>query len=222
MTLGREDGYAYRRSQMVESLSRGGIRDQRVLDAMAEIPRHIFVPEAFRNQAYSDDVSIHIGEGQTISQPRIVALMTEAARVCSEDRVLEIGTGSGYQAAVLARLARFVFTIERVASLAREAKKVLDFLGVDNVSVKAMDGTLGWRAQAPFDAILVTAGAPEVPAPLVEQLADGGRLVVPVGPRETQVLKVVQRRGGRTVASELKGACFVPLIGRFGWKDEPR
>ena len=189
---------------------------------MADVPRHLFVPEAFRHQAYSDDVSVHIGEGQTISQPRIVALMTEAARVSSEDRVLEIGTGSGYQAAVLARLARFVFTIERVGSLAREAKRVLDFLGVDNVSVKVMDGTLGWRAQAPFDAILVTAGAPEVPVPLVEQLADGGRLVVPVGPRETQVLKVVERRGERTIASELKGACFVQLIGRHGWKDEPR
>jgi len=220
--VGREDGYAYLRAQMVESLQRGGVREERVLDAMADVPRHLFVPEAFRHQAYSDDVSVHIGEGQTISQPRIVALMTEAARVSSEDRVLEIGTGSGYQAAVLARLARFVFTIERVGSLAREAKRVLDFLGVDNVSVKVMDGTLGWRAQAPFDAILVTAGAPEVPAPLVEQLADGGRLVVPVGPRETQVLKVVERRGERTIASELKGACFVPLIGRHGWKDEPR
>jgi len=222
VTVGREDGYAYLRAQMVESLQRGGVREERVLDAMADVPRHLFVPEAFRHQAYSDDVSVHIGEGQTISQPRIVALMTEAARVSSEDRVLEIGTGSGYQAAVLARLARFVFTIERVGSLAREAKRVLDFLGVDNVSVKVMDGTLGWRAQAPFDAILVTAGAPEVPAPLVEQLADGGRLVVPVGPRETQVLKVVERRGERTIASELKGACFVPLIGRHGWKDEPR
>ena len=220
--MGREDGYAYLRAQMVESLRRGGIREERVLDAMADVPRHLFVPEAFRHQAYSDDVSVHIGEGQTISQPRIVALMTEAARLSSEDRVLEIGTGSGYQAAVLARLVRFVFTIERVGSLAREAKRVLDFLGVDNVSVKVMDGTLGWRAQAPFDAILVTAGAPEVPAPLVEQLADGGRLVVPVGPRETQVLKVVERRGERTIASELKGACFVPLIGRYGWKDEPR
>jgi len=214
----RGDGYAYRRAQMVEALRRGGIRDPRVLEAMAEVPRHLFVPEALRHQAYSDDVSIHIGEGQTISQPRIVALMTEAARIGPEGRVLEIGTGSGYQAAVLSQLARFVFTIERVGSLAREAKRVLDFLEIDNVSVKVMDGTLGWRAQAPYDAILVTAGAPEVPAPLVGQLADGGRLLVPVGPRDTQVLQVVERRGERTLTSELKGACFVPLIGRHGWE----
>jgi protein-L-isoaspartate(D-aspartate) O-methyltransferase len=213
------EAYAYRRAQMLESLKRGGITDKRVMEAMAEIPRHYFVPEAFRHQAYDDDVSIHIGEGQTISQPRIVALMTESARIDPMDRVLEVGTGSGYQAAVLSRLARFVFTVERVASLARQAKSVLDQLGVDNVSIKVMDGTLGWRAQAPFDAILVTAGAPEVPEPLVEQLADGGRLVVPVGPRETQVLKIVQRRGDRTFAHELKGACFVPLIGRHGWEE---
>jgi protein-L-isoaspartate(D-aspartate) O-methyltransferase len=216
-----QDGYDYRRVQMVESLRRGGIKDPKVLEVMAEIPRHYFVPEALRHQAYSDDVSINIGEGQTISQPRIVALMTEAARIESGDRVLEIGTGSGYQAAVLARLAQFVFTVERVASLARQAKSVLDHIGVENVSVKVMDGTLGWRAQAPFDAIIVTAGAPEVPAPLVKQLADGGRLVVPVGPRETQVLKIVERRGDRTFGHELKGACFVPLIGRHGWEEKP-
>ncbi len=207
---------------MLESLKRGGISDKRVMEAMAEIPRHYFVPEAFRHQAYDDDVSIHIGEGQTISQPRIVALMTESARIDPQDRVLEIGTGSGYQAAVLSKLARFVFTVERVASLARQAKSVLDQLAVDNVSIKVMDGTLGWRAQAPFDAILVTAGAPDVPEPLVEQLADGGRLVVPVGPRETQVLKIVQRRGDRTFTHELKGACFVPLIGRHGWEDNSK
>ncbi len=213
------DAYAYRRAQMLESLKRGGITDNRVMEAMAEIPRHYFVPEAFRHQAYDDDVSIHIGEGQTISQPRIVALMTESARIDPMDRVLEVGTGSGYQAAVLSKLARFVFSVERVASLARQAKSVLDQLSVDNVSIKVMDGTLGWRAQAPFDAILVTAGAPEVPEPLVEQLGDGGRLVVPVGPRETQVLKIVERRGDRTFAHELKGACFVPLIGRHGWEE---
>jgi protein-L-isoaspartate(D-aspartate) O-methyltransferase len=211
------DAYDYRRAQMVEALQRGGIDDRRVLEVMASVPRHLFVPEALRHQAYSDDVSINIGDGQTISQPRIVALMTQAAQIRPTDRVLEIGTGSGYQAAVLAQLAQFVFSVERVASLARQAKVVLDHLQIENVSVKVLDGTLGWRAQAPFDAILVTAGAPDVPAPLVEQLTDGGRLVVPVGPRETQVLKVVQRRGQRTMVSELKGACFVPLIGRHGW-----
>jgi protein-L-isoaspartate(D-aspartate) O-methyltransferase len=212
------DPYAYRRARMVESLKGAGISDRRLIEVMTAIPRHLFVPEAFRHQAYDDDVSIHIGEGQTISQPRIVALMTESARIGPGHRVLEIGTGSGYQAAVLARLAQFVFTVERVASLARQAKTVLDHLGIENVSVKVMDGTLGWRAQAPYDAILVTAGAPEVPDPLVDQLADGGRLVVPVGPRETQVLKIVERRGDRTFAHELKGACFVPLIGRHGWE----
>ena len=205
---------------MVDALKRGGIDDQRVLDVMESVPRHLFVPEALRHQAYSDDVSINIGDGQTISQPRIVALMTQAARIQPSDRVLEIGTGSGYQAAVLSQLAQFVFSVERVGSLARQAKVVLDHLQIENVSVKVMDGTLGWRAQAPFDAILVTAGAPDVPAPLVEQLTDGGRLVVPVGPRETQVLKVVQRRGQRTMVSELKGACFVPLIGRHGWNEQ--
>jgi len=219
VTATRGDAYGYRREQMIESLRRGGIEDRRVLEVMAEVPRHLFVPEALRHQAYDDDVSITIGEGQTISQPRIVALMTAAARLEPAAKVLEIGTGSGYQAAVLAALARFVFTVERVASLARQAKAVLDHLGVDNVRVKVMDGTLGWRAQAPYDAILVTAGAPQVPAPLVAQLADGGRLVVPVGPRETQVIKVVEKRGRRTMESELQGACFVPLIGRHGWEE---
>jgi protein-L-isoaspartate(D-aspartate) O-methyltransferase len=206
---------------MVDSLRRGGITDPRVLKVMAGVPRHLFVPEALRHQAYDDDVSIHIGEGQTISQPRIVALMTQAAGIEPSHRVLEIGTGSGYQAAVLASLARFVFTVERVASLARQAKAVLDLLEVENVSVKVMDGTLGWRAQAPYDAILVTAGAPEVPAPLVEQLADGGRLVVPIGPRDSQVLTVVERRGRSQFKTQLQGACFVPLIGRHGWEEAP-
>jgi protein-L-isoaspartate(D-aspartate) O-methyltransferase len=214
------DAYAYRRLQMVEALGRHGIDDPRVLTAMRLVPRDLFVPEAYRHAAYSEDVSINIGEGQTISQPRVVASMTQAARIGADDRVLEIGTGSGYQAAVLAHLARFVFSIERIASLAREAKALLDRLGVENVSIKVMDGTLGLRAFAPFDAILVTAAAPEVPQPLVEQLADGGRLVVPVGARETQVLRVIERRGERTRESELQGACFVPLIGRHGWARE--
>ena len=215
------DRYEYRRDQMVERLREHGVRDERVLAAMAAVPRHLFVPEAYRNQAYSDDVSINIGEGQTISQPRVVALMTEAARVSPTDRVLEIGTGSGYQAAVLAQLAQFVFTVERIPGLARFAKERLDLLRVENVSVKVMDGSLGWRAQAPYDAILVTAAAPDVPEPLLEQLTDGGRLVVPVGSRETQVLWVAERRGGRTRISEVRGACFVPLIGRRGWEDGP-
>lgn len=213
------DAHGYRRERMVESLRAAGVRDSRVLAAMGEVPRHLFVPESYRHQAYSDDVSINIGDGQTISQPRMVALMTEAARIDAEDRVLEIGTGSGYQAAVLARLARFVFTVERIPALARTAKERLDGLGVENVSVKVMDGTLGWSAQAPYGAILVTAAAPEIPELLLQQLADGGRLVIPVGSRETQVVWVAERRGERTVVNKLKNACFVPLIGRHGWEE---
>jgi protein-L-isoaspartate(D-aspartate) O-methyltransferase len=216
------DGNTYRREQMVEALRASGVRDERVLAAMAVVPRHLFVPEAYRHQAYSEDVSINIGQGQTISQPRVVALMTAAAAIREEDRVLEIGTGSGYQAAVLAKLARFVFTVERIPALARAAKEQLDRLALENVSVKVMDGSLGWSAQAPFDAILVTAAAPELPEPLMNQLSDGGRLVVPVGGRDNQVIWVAERRGSRTRVSELQGACFVPLIGRFGWEDEPK
>ena len=214
------DGFAYRRERMVDELRREGIRDERVLAAMAEVPRHLFVPDAFRHQAYEADVSINIGGGQTISQPRVVARMTEAAAIQPDARVLEIGTGSGYQAAVLAGLARFVMTVERLPGLAREAKQRLDRLGVENVSVKVMDGSLGWRAQGPYAAILVTAAAPAVPEPLLEQLLDGGRLVVPVGARDTQTLTLVTRHGDRRSVSRLQGACFVPLIGRHGWSEE--
>jgi protein-L-isoaspartate(D-aspartate) O-methyltransferase len=217
--MASNDEFAYRRKQMVEAVRREGVEDERVLEAMAEIPRHLFVPEAYRNQAYSESVSINIGQGQTISQPRIVALMTEAALIGPEDKVLEIGTGSGYQAAVLARLCRFLFTVERIPSLARTAKRRLDELGVENVSVKVMDGTLGWSAQAPFDAILVTAAAPKPPEPLLAQLTDGGRLVVPVGPLDSQVLWVARKQGGQTRVDELRDACFVPLIGRHGWEE---
>lgn len=214
------DGWQYQRQQMIAALRSGGIVDERVLEVMGEIPRHLFLPEAYRSQAYSPDMSVNIGEGQTISQARVVATMTEAAGVGPDDRVLEIGTGSGYQAAVIARLARFVCTVERIPKLARSAKQRLDSLGFENISVKVMDGTLGWRAQGPYAVILVTAGAPEVPEPLLQQLTDGGRLVLPVGPREKQVLKVVERRGNRYMARDLREATFVPLIGRFGWEVE--
>jgi protein-L-isoaspartate(D-aspartate) O-methyltransferase len=203
---------------MVDSLRQAGVSDERVLAAMAEVPRHLFVPAERRHQAYSQDVSINIGSGQTISQPRVVAMMTQAARVGADDSVLEIGTGSGYQAAVLARLARFVFSVERLPELARDAKRRLDALGIENVSIKVMDGSLGWRVQAPYRAILVTAAAPEVPEPLVEQLAVGGRLVVPVGDRDRQVLTVVERRSHNRVVTRIAPACFVPLIGRHGWE----
>ncbi len=205
---------------MVEVLCSIGLKDERVLGALAEVPRHLFVPEAYRSQAYEVDLSINIGERQTISQVRVVALMTMAAAVGPEDRVLEIGTGSGYQAAVLGRLARFVCTVERLPGLARGAKRLLDELGYENISVKVMDGTLGWRAQGPYGVIMVTAGAPEVPELLLEQLTEGGRLVVPVGPRDKQVLKVVEKRRGRYMARDLEEARFVPLIGRFGWEKD--
>ncbi len=211
------DGSDYRRRQMVAALREAGVRDPRVLEAMGEIPRHLFVPARWRTRAYGES-ALSIGEGQTISQPLVVARMTEAARVGPDSKVLEIGTGSGYQAAVLSRIVRFVFTVERIPALAQEAKKRLDALGIENVSVKVMDGTLGWSAQAPYDAILVTAGAPEVPEPLLGQLADGGRLVVPVGDRNEQEMVLVENRGGRYLRRALGGAAFVPLIGRFGWK----
>jgi protein-L-isoaspartate(D-aspartate) O-methyltransferase len=214
------DGWEFRRRKMVDVLRVIGLRDERVLAAIAEVPRHLFVPEAYRSQAYEVDLSINIGESQTISQVRVVALMTMAANVGPEDRVLEIGTGSGYQAAVLAQLARFVCTVERLPGLARVAKTRLDELGYENVSVKVMDGTLGWRAQGPYAVIMVTAGAPEIPELLLEQLTEGGRLVVPVGPRDQQVLKVVEKRRGRFMARDLEEARFVPLIGRFGWEKD--
>ncbi len=218
--MAASDGYAYRRRQMVEGLARAGIKDARVLEAMGSVPRHLFVPQRWRTQAYNE-AALAIGRGQTISQPYVVARMTEAAHLDPDAKVLEIGTGSGYQAAVLACLVRFVFTVERIPELAREAKHRLDALGIENVSVKVMDGTLGWSAQAPYHAILVTAGAPEVPRPLLAQLAEGGRLVVPVGSQDEQELVVVERRGSSFPERNLGRATFVPLIGRFGWKKDP-
>ncbi len=214
------DPYAYQRSQMIEKLRATGIRDPRVLEAMAKIPRHEFVPREYFSQAYSTEVSLSIGEGQTISQPRVVARMSEAAKLGPDDKVLEVGTGSGYQAAVLSHLVRFVFTVERHSSLARTAKTRLDALGVENVSVKVMDGSLGWRAQGPYQAILVTAAAPGISDVLYDQLVDGGRLIVPVGSRDQQVLTVVEKRGTLRRVTELEQACFVPLIGRQGWNVE--
>jgi len=205
---------------MVEALKADGIQDREVLEAMRVIPRHLFVPAGYRMRAYEADLSINIGEGQTISQPLVVARMTEAACITSSERVLEIGTGSGYQAAVLGKLARFVCTVERFPSLARTAQQRLDELGFENISVKVMDGTLGWRGQGPYGAIIVTAGAPEVPKMLLEQLADGGRLIIPVGDRRTQELRLIRRAGDVFESNLLGSARFVPLVGRFGWEEE--
>lgn len=207
---------------MVETqIAARGVRDARVLDAMREVPRHLFVPEPLRHDAYADR-PLAIGEGQTISQPFIVALMTEALAVRGTDRVLEIGTGSGYQTAVLARLASHVITVERHALLAERARQALDRLGVTNVDVVVGDGTEGAPLEAPFDRILVTAGAPAIPDAIRLQLADRGRLVIPVGPAGFQHLMSVERDGERFSTRQGEACVFVPLIGRHGWPNHDR
>lgn len=192
-----------------------GVDDERVLAAMREVPRHRFVPDAVAGKAYGDH-SLPIGYGQTISQPYVVGRMTQLLAVEPHHRVLEIGCGSGYQAAVLGRLARMVFTLERLSVLARRASSLLRELGYDNVSVKALDGTYGLAANAPYDRILVAAGALEVPRPLLDQLAVGGRMIVPVGDEKVQRLRVIKKRRDHFGQEEKDDVTFVPLIGRFG------
>lgn len=197
-----------------------GVADQRVLDAMLEVPRHLYVESGLQDQAYSD-FPLPIGHKQTISQPFIVAFMTEALQLTGGERVLEIGTGSGYQAAVLSRLVRQVYTVERVADLARNARKALDASGSYNVHIRVNDGTCGWEDQAPFDAIITTAGAPNVPDALKQQLEIGGRLVIPVGSLGQQVLYRITRVTADVYNEEQLLDCrFVPLIGRHGWQSE--
>ena len=211
--------YRIPRERMIDRL-RGhyGIRDARVLDAMRAVPRHRFVPEALQSRAYGDH-ALPIAANQTISQPFIVACMTELLELDDRSRVLEIGAGSGYQTAVLAQVAAQVYAIERIGELAREAQSRIRQLGIYNATVKCFDGTLGWSAHAPYDAILVAAGGPEVPEPLLAQLKIDGRLVIPVGAtRESQrLVRVIRTDKGYT--REDHGACaFVPLIGHYGWK----
>ena len=214
-----EIDYKAQRERMLDAqIVARGIRDERVLAAMQAVPRHRFVPDHVIGLAYRDS-PLPIGDGQTISQPYIVALMTELLQLESEDRVLEIGTGSGYQAAILAQIAAEVITIERIPTLARDASRILSDLGYKNVRVKLGDGTLGWPDEAPYDGIIVTAAAPEMPEPLTEQLAEGGRLVAPVGPRLTQMLVRVRRTGDRLCTESLIGVAFVPLIGEHGWHE---
>lgn len=213
------DDFAIRRRQMVErQLVPRGITDERVLAAMGALPRHLFVEEALQGKAYSDN-ALPIGARQTISQPYIVASMTQLLKVGSGDRVLEIGTGSGYQTALLATLAQTVHSIERLRPLSTRAKQTLRELGVENVHLRVGDGTAGWPEEAPFSRIVVTAGAPAVPAPLLAQLDTGGRLVIPVGEEKQQILHVVIR--GRTgFRTEQYDACvFVKLIGQEGWAE---
>ncbi len=196
-----------------------GIHDYRVLEAMRKVPRHLFVGEALQDQAYGD-FPLPIGEGQTISQPYIVAEMTQALELTKDDRVLEIGTGSGYQTAILAELAFRVYTIERVRELFIRARMLLDKLGYHNVIAKCSDGTLGWPDESPFDAIIVTAGAPEVQEKLVQQLIIGGRTVIPVGDRFSQTLLKICRDEDGVHTNDLGGCRFVKLIGEHGWKEE--
>ncbi len=201
-----------------QQIRRRRVRDERVLKAMLSVPRHLFVGEALRDRAY-DDCPLPIGEGQTISQPYIVARMMELLDLRGDETVLEIGAGSGYQTALLAMLTRRVIAIERIGSLARMARRRLESLEIPNAAVICADGTLGWSADAPYDGILVAAGAPQVPGMLREQLTDGGRLVVPVGGREIQDLMVYRRSGDEFEEFNDGGCRFVPLIGRDGWED---
>lgn len=210
--------YIKERNKMVdEQIISRGINDRRVTDVMKLIPRHIFVRSDDIKRAY-EDYPLPIGEGQTISQPYMVALMTECLELINSDRVLEIGTGSGYQTAVLAKLSSEVYTIERFLILTENAKKILDSLDILNVKYKVGDGTKGWEEYAPFDKILVTAGAPSVPEILLIQLKDGGILVIPEG-SVTQTLMVYKKNKGKIQSREVCSCTFVPLVGEFGWRD---
>ena len=207
-----------RKRMVQEQIIARGISSPRVIETLLKIPRHLFVQEAMADQAYNDG-ALPIGEKQTISQPFMVALMTELLELKPQDHVLEIGTGSGYQTAVLASLCRRVWTIERIRSLAMQARKVLDTLHLLNVNIKVGDGTLGWPEEAPFDAILVTAGAPAVPEALAEQLAPGGRLVIPVGNEANQTILRIRKEADGSLTRETGIGCrFVPLIGQQGWQ----
>jgi protein-L-isoaspartate(D-aspartate) O-methyltransferase len=212
-----EPDFAARRREMVERQLRArGIRDARVLEAMLAVPRHEFVPEEFRNQAY-EDKPISIGEGQTISQPFIVAAMIEAMELTGKEKVLEVGAGSGYAAAILSRLAAMVYTVESRQNLATAAHERLARLGFANVAVHTGDGSAGLKDAAPFDVILVAAAAPLVPQPLVEQLAEGGRMAIPVGDEKAQELVLLKKSNGEIHSRMLHHCAFVPLVGRYGF-----
>ena len=218
-------GAEARRAMVARIAGAGLVTDARVLEALASVPRHLFVPRALAAEAYGDH-ALPIGAGQTITQAANVGRAAELAAIRPGARVLEVGTGSGYQAAVLSRLAGQVFSLERIPELAEEARRVLTALGVKNVLVRVFDGTYGWREHAPYDAIVVAAAAPEVPAPLVSQLSGTGRLVLPVGPQGRQRLLVVKKLpSGRTRTEDAGDVAYVPLVGKFGFeppKQEPR
>lgn len=212
----------YLRKQMIKrQLEQRGITDDNLLQAMGKVERHRFVPEAFQHLAYSDS-PLSIGSGQTISQPYIVALMIQILKVSKNDIVLEIGTGSGYQTAIIAEMAKEVFTIERISSLGRQAKKILDQMHYKNIHFQIGDGTLGWqKAQSEsvqFDRIIVAAAAPEIPLSLMNQIANGGKLIIPAGDKFRQELILIERKGDEFITSNHGGCTFVPLIGEEGWK----
>jgi protein-L-isoaspartate(D-aspartate) O-methyltransferase len=206
-----------RKKMVEEQLIRRGINDPKVLAAMLKVPRHLFVGEAMDHKAYTDN-PLPIGEGQTISQPYMVAIMSQSLNIRKGEKVLEIGTGSGYQAAVLAEMGAKVFTIERVEGLFSRARRLLDELKYHTIAMKYGDGTIGWAEHSPYDRIIVTAGSPEVPKAYWEQLAEGGRIAIPVGDIHVQSLVLLDKVGGKQVKSEVCGCVFVPLIGKYGWQ----
>ena len=214
------DGYGGYRARLVAELQAKGISDPAVLKALSQVPRQLFVPESVRHRAYEDS-ALPIGAGQTISQPWVHARSLELARLSGGEKVLEIGTGSGYQTALLAQLASSVFSVERIESLAASARATLAALGIRNVSIMVGDGTLGWRPFSPYDAILVAAASPDVPRPLVEQLTEGGRLIIPIGDRSAQVLTVVTREGQGIRREPVSDVRFVPLLGLYGFAEPP-
>ncbi|MCD6521166.1 protein-L-isoaspartate(D-aspartate) O-methyltransferase [Candidatus Calescamantes bacterium] len=215
----KKGNWEYQRRKMVEiQLIGRGIRDKKVISAFLKVPRHEFVPPPHREDAYGD-FPLPIGEGQTISQPYMVALMTELLLLKGEEKVLEIGTGSGYQTAILAEIAKSIYTVERIASLLERAKEILEFLGYKNIHFRVGDGTKGWEENAPYDAIIVTAASPEIPPPLFEQLKEGGRMVIPVGNRMGQDLIRVTKKDGKPKKENFGPCIFVPLIGEYGWKN---
>lgn len=193
-----------------------GIKDERVLKVMRKVPRHLFLDESQWFRAY-DDMALPIGEGQTISQPYIVAIMTELLELKGDEKVLEIGTGSGYQAAILCELSRDVYSIERVQTLSERASNVLRSLGYENIHLRVGDGTLGWPEEAPFDRMIITAACPEIPKPLIDQLSEGGVIVAPVGERFSQVLLRMRKGKGKFIEEYHTPCVFVPLIGKYGW-----
>jgi protein-L-isoaspartate(D-aspartate) O-methyltransferase len=207
------------RRRLIETLQVNGISDLAVLRAFELTPRHLFVPSGVRHRAY-DDIALPIGSGQTISQPSVHARYLQLLRLTGHERVLEVGTGSGYQTVLLSHLAEQVFSIERVPELLERAREAIRASGVRNVSLMLGDGTLGWREHAPYEAILVSAAAPEVPRPLLEQLAPGGRLIAPLGDLDEQMLVLLTEENGRLLRRDITPVRFVPLMGSYGWEDE--